>query len=172
MFEWKITGVEKGIKEIEKELDFYSKEIEKEIKNLAIEARDVMRAKINGGRKRYKTPTEKPHLDTLIRVEKVLGEYGIGYGVGNIGDIEKLHGKGWKLLNFGGLPGKGKYIPGVFTDGAANGKFAGGIGKHRFMYNPGGNNYMKPKSLVKALNFIGEAINHSSIRWEELLGNK
>ena len=170
MYNFVITGVEKGVKEIEKELDFLSKEVDKEIKNLAIEGRDIMRAKINGSRKRHKTPTEKPHLDTLIKVEKMLGEY--GYGVGNVGDIEKLHGRGWKLLNFGGLPGKGKYIPGVFTNGVANSKFAGGIGKNRFRYNPGGNNYMKPKSLVKALNFIGEAINHTSIRWEELLGDK
>ena len=138
--------------------------MDKELHTLAVESREIMRGKINSGRKRYKTPTEKPHLDKLIKVEKTME----GYGIGNINTIEQLHGKGWKLLNFGGLPARGKAVPGVFTNGPANSKFAGGAGKNRFRFISGGKNYMKPKHLVKALNFIGEAINYASIRWETL----
>lgn len=97
-------------------------------------------------------------------------------GVGNIEKIEAGHknpdysgdtGQGWKLLEWGGLPARGKSVPGQFTDGSA--KVGGGTA--RFIYQKGAGTRMTPKQVVHGIGFIQKAWDSAIMKINNLLGS-
>lgn len=77
-----------------------------------------------------------------------------------IGEKDKLK-KYWAIINYGGIPGGGKYRPYMFTDGAADPSQRGtGVGKSRAtgigkISNIGG----KEPSPIAPMNFVAKTVN-------------
>lgn len=165
----------KNLTEMSSDLEKLPADLKTQVYNLAVEAKEMMGQIIETSRKRDSQPTNKPHLSELIEVEVITDtdtEYKVG--VGNIETIEKKYrdpanpkdnGKGWMLLNWGGMPGKGKNPVGVFGDGASNPEAEG---KSRFQYgHPGGRLY--PKNPVVGIHFIETTINQLAIKFASIL---
>jgi hypothetical protein len=149
------------VKSLVSSLDSLQRDFRANLKTSAEESQKAMQGTIEINRKRASSPTTKPHLIDLIKVENIKDTpYMIAYGIGNINAIESEHkdpifigdtGKGWRLLNWGGLPGNGKNPAGIFSDGFAR----PGASSGRFQYNKNSHSRLYPKNPVVGINFIG-----------------
>jgi len=148
--------------------------VKKGLEDIADESLKTMRQTIDSNRKRD-FASNKPHLSMLMDTEMVIDTPAtILIGVGNLDKIESQHkdpnnpsdnGQGWALLNYGGLPGKGKNPAGTFTDGVP-----GNAGTSRFQYQKGAGTRMFPKKLVEGIHYIEAAIELGKAQIAKLLG--
>ncbi len=156
----------KGKGRIAHAIDFFPDRFKSKLRQIAEEAKIDMVSRIEGDRKRSKTPTRKPHLSELIDV--VSRDLGLGYTVG-IGDVKKIQmmhrdpahstdtGKGWKMLEWGGkIPGGGTHPHGDFVGS-------------RFVYNPHYTSpQMHPKKIMQGIHFIANSATNVSLKIQNL----
>jgi len=82
----------------------------------------------------------------------------IGWGIGDINLLQKK-APYWYVINYGKkitgepfIPGGGKFVPGSFEGHASEGALAGGVEK--FNYKDGSKMGIKPKSVIRPIDYI------------------
>jgi hypothetical protein len=169
----KHTG--KSLRELALGCGQVSDNIQEKVIQSAKEAETLMKLNIDSSRKRPVFPRNKPTLTGLIDTTIITRtDSTIAVGVGNIEKIEAVHrdpnyskdtGQGWKMLEWGGMPGGGTNPRGSFSDGAPRPGANGG----RFQFAQS-NGRMTPKNPVIGIHFISRAYATISLKLGAIFG--
>jgi hypothetical protein len=145
-----------SFKDIIKNINVKSKQVEAEVMKLGIETKEKMHSIIKANKKRPQAG-EPTKLENAIDVERIQeGINIIGWGVGNISRLEK-EAPGYLAVNFGSSHMVGKHLPvGGFAPGEAEPNEAN---FREGRWKKGGGNYSpivtKP---IPPMNFISKTV--------------
>ena len=132
MFRIKIQKIGRPIEQIIIKNNYFSAKFRRKLMNLGLRVHSHMLEYIAKNTTTFK---EVPQSDAQPLIETIdfteyQGEFGFGWGIGNIA-VLNAQAKHWAIINYGGKhPQAGKQIPGEFTN---SGVFAYASGSGKFI---------------------------------------